>query len=45
MSAGTETRRLLPQQHGNAMQQNYSFAPPNMGVGADKKSKRALSQA
>ncbi|KAF6233432.1 hypothetical protein HO173_008364 [Letharia columbiana] len=37
MSAGTETRPLLPQQYGNGMQQNYSFAPPNMGVGADKK--------
>ena len=22
------------------MQQNYSFAPPNMGVGTDKKSKQ-----
>ncbi|CAD6582406.1 MAG: hypothetical protein ASARMPRED_000954 [Alectoria sarmentosa] len=37
MSAGTETRPLLPHQYGNGMQQNYSFAPPNMGVGTDKK--------
>ena len=40
MSAGTETRTLLPQKYGTGMPQSYSFAPPNMGVGADKKSER-----
>ena len=40
MSADTEARTLLPQQYGKGMQQSYSFAPPNMGVGPDKKSKR-----
>jgi len=35
MSAAFEARPLLPQ---TAPMQNFSFAPPNMGIGADKKS-------
>ena len=34
MNTGPEIRPLQPQ----FPMQNFSFAPPNMGVGADKKS-------
>lgn len=39
MSAAFEARPLLP--HTVAMQ-GFSFAPPNMGIGTDKKSMQFL---
>lgn len=39
MSAAFEARPLLPQ---TTPMQNFSFAPPNMGIGNDKKSKHSL---
>ena len=38
MSAAFDTRPLLPQKPA---MQNYSFAPPNLGVGGDQKSKQS----
>ena len=39
MTSKTETRPVLPQ---NFTMQTYSFAPPNLGLGDNKKSKASF---